>query len=138
MAIPDLEIRGAIEIRRVHWALWGELARGTALAGPRLAQTHLEAGDRELRTVRQVYGLTPYDEDVAEAIGQGVARLERAIPSKALAVRSRWAAWSEHVAMKDLARRFGVSRPRVSQMADEGEALVERWVMDVYADGQGA
>ena len=133
MAIPTLDdLRGPIDIRDVHWQLWGELARGSAIPGPRLAQVQLERGPRELRTVRQLHGMTPHDEDIAEAIGQGVVRLERDIPSKALAVRSRFVAWSEHVAMKDLARKFGVTPARVSQMADEGQALVERWVLEAY------
>jgi hypothetical protein len=137
MAIPTLyDLDGEeIEIRHVHWQLWGEMARGTAVAGPRLAQVHIERGPVELHSVRQLFGLTPRDEDLAEAIGQGVRRLDDQIPSKALAVRSRFVAWSEHVAMKDLARRFGVTPARVSQMADEGMAVVERWVRDAYGAG---
>lgn len=128
MGLDHLSLEPPIQIRELHWSLWAERERGDAIAGPRLARLELTRGPRELATLRQLFELSEHDDDVAEALGLGVRVLAIRDPRAAAAVRSRYVAWSDHVAMAHLARRWGISRARVSQIADDGMRRVEAWV----------
>lgn len=129
-----LPLRGHFEIRELHWSLWAEAEEGPRVRGPGLTRVRFfdEPATRELRTVRQLYAVDEHDEDVVAALGQGMRRLEAERPEKAAAVRVRLWARPRYASMADLAAALGVSRPRVTQMANEGQALVERWVRDTY------
>jgi hypothetical protein len=48
------------------------------------------------------------------------------------AIRARYAAASDVIYMRDLAAELQVTPARISQMADEGQAAVERWVVQNY------
>lgn len=119
-----------IEITPMHWALWGHLARQRWEHEAGMPSGTLARFSRVARepSLYDLYAIAPADEDVADAIGRGMRWLRGRDQRRWAAVRARVLAASDHARMQRLADRWDLSPGRVSQLATEGQRLVEEWV----------
>lgn len=135
-----LTIRGQIGLELKHWELWGEAERrggGLALARLGYGSVWPRKPDPDHESVRSLYACTPRDDDIAEAIGQGVAWLMHRgelDARRSIALRARYVSAGDAGSLQTLSRKWGVSRARVTQYWQEGQASVEEWVLENFGD----
>lgn len=119
-----------VEITPMHWALWAYLSRQRWEREAGMPSGTLARFSRVKRepTLYDVYAIRRADEDLADAIGRGMRWLRTRDSRRWSAVNARVLAASDHARMQRLADRWGVTPARVSQLATEGQRLVEAWV----------
>jgi len=129
-----LRLPDGFQIRELHWLLWAEAERAGPMVGPRPGDqwSFVASAAKDCPSVRAIVSWSPVDDDVADAIGQGVELLSGHWRKKMRAIRARYTAASDVIYMRDLAAELQVTPARISQMADEGQAAVERWVVQTY------
>jgi hypothetical protein len=136
----DLRIRGSIELEQKHWELWGEAeSRGGGLQLGRLGYGSVwpSKPDPDHESARSRYACTPRDDDIAEAIGHGVTWLMHRgelMARRAIALRARFVSASDTVSLQKLAKKWGITPARATQYWQEGQGLVEQWVLENYSD----
>ena len=131
-------IRGEVVLELKHWELWGE-SRSDCVVPRRLGYGSIwpRRPDPDHEGVRSRWACVPRDDDIADAIGCGVTwlRFQGEIHARqSIALEARYGHAYGGLTMARLAKKWGVSRARVSQYWQEGQGHVEAWVLEHYGD----